>query len=122
MSIMIDAVYASTMNAISREAYLTHLTYSRQDFHQLNQDLLNLTYNICGVARDVPKMLGFDPMEEVTLEVDWDDVMSNVTELLVHRDMIEKTDLLEEVLSLASFAIHAYRAHMRVPVAIKCSF
>lgn len=99
------------------------LVYLIDRYGELNRKLLNITYEVSGVARDVPGILG---LKEIPTEigfskktytpVDWDDALSNVTELVVHRDMIDDPALMEDIMRLVIFICAAYSRSLTDPV------
>ena len=106
---------------------IAYLRYLFPAYRWLNEELLNLTYNTCGAAKDLPAILGLKSLyqPEGIVEINWDEALENVLSLLLHRDMIADDELLREVVDIAEFVMKAYRLSLyntgTEPVVIKWS-
>jgi hypothetical protein len=111
MAVDIEALEGPTQKCF---AYLRYL-FPR--YRSLNEELLNLTYNTFGVAKDLPAILGLKPFSEPDgiIKIDWDEALDNVLSILQHRDMVEEHELLREISIIADFVIGAYRCNLCTP-------
>jgi hypothetical protein len=94
-----------------------YLRYLHPEYRHLNKELLNLTYNIRGSAKDLPALLGLEACSqpEGIVKINWDEALDNIIDLLVHRDMIGDEELHRNIAVIANFVVRAYQMNLCTP-------
>jgi hypothetical protein len=122
MSVDIEAYYRDENGNLA--SCVAYLHYSPSSYYRdINNHILNVSYNARGVAHDIPSLLGlpkFSEPEGIT-EVDWGEALDRALDLLVHRDMIEGEGLLYEIVLVVHFIMTAYKSSLIADVVVRWS-